>query len=140
MNENIEKLIESCGVKLYDMESVTENGHKIFRVYITSKDGIDLEKCEKISKILSPIFDLNPPVSGHYYFEVSSPGIERNLKLPKHFKASIGEKVKIKLDNEESIKGTIQDADDDGVEVGEDNNLQKILYENIKKARTYFEW
>ncbi|MDR2342363.1 MAG: ribosome maturation factor RimP [Campylobacteraceae bacterium] len=140
MNENIEKLIESCGVKLYDTESVTENGHKIFRVYITSKDGINLGKCEEISKILSPIFDLNPPISGHYYFEVSSPGIERNLKLPKHFKASVGERVKINLDNEENIKGIIKNADDDSVEVSEDNNLQKILYKNIKKARTYFEW
>ncbi|MDR0408367.1 MAG: ribosome maturation factor RimP [Campylobacteraceae bacterium] len=136
MNENIEKLIENCGVKLYDAESVTENGRKIFRIYITSEDGINLGKCEEISKILSPIFDLNPPVSGHYYLEVSSPGIERSLKLPKHFKASIGEKVKIRLDNDESIEGAIKDADDDGVEI----DKKKILYKNIKKARTYFEW
>ncbi|MDR1285448.1 MAG: ribosome maturation factor RimP [Campylobacteraceae bacterium] len=136
VNENIEKLIENCGMKLYDTESVTENGHKIFRVYITSKEGVSLEKCEEVSRILSPIFDLNPPISGHYYFEVSSPGIERSLKSPKHFKASIGENVKIKLDNETSIEGIIKNADDDYVEIGED----KILYKNIKKARTYFEW
>jgi ribosome maturation factor RimP len=136
VNENIEKLIENCGAKLYDTENVIENGHKIFRVLITSKDGINLGKCEEVSRILSPIFDLNPPVNGHYYFEVSSPGIERNLKLPKHFKASIGEKVKIKLDNEKSVEGVIKNADDDCVEIGED----KILYQNIKKARTYFEW
>jgi ribosome maturation factor RimP len=140
MNENIEKLIESCGVKLYDTESVTENSHKIFRVYITSKDGINLGKCEEVSKILSPIFDLDPPISGHYYFEVSSPGIERNLRLPKHFKASAGEKVKIKLNNEEIIKGIIKNADEDSVEIDGDDCSQKISYENIKKARTYFEW
>jgi ribosome maturation factor RimP len=136
MNENIEKLIESCGVKLYDTESVIENGHKIFRVYITSKDGINLGKCEEVSKILSPIFDLDSPVGGQYYFEVSSPGIERILKLPKHFEASIGETIKIKLDNGEKIQGVIKSADDENVEI----NDKKIPYKNIKKAKIYFEW
>jgi ribosome maturation factor RimP len=139
MVEDIENIIKSCGAEFYDTESVIENGHKIFRVLVNVKDGVTLEKCEEISKILSPIFDLNPPVAGQYYLEVSSPGIERSLKLPKHFKASIGEKVKIKL-NDESIEGAILSADDDGVEIKSEDQTLKILYVNIKKAKTFFEW
>ncbi|MDR3345671.1 MAG: ribosome maturation factor RimP [Campylobacteraceae bacterium] len=139
MAENIEKIINSCGAELYDTESVSESGRKVFRVLISVQGGVTLEKCEEISKILSPIFDLNPPVSGQYYLEVSSPGIERNLKLPKHFKASIGEKVKIKLE-EESFEGEIKSADDEGVEVENDGVKRRVLYSDIKKAKTYFEW
>ncbi|MDR2789378.1 MAG: ribosome maturation factor RimP [Campylobacteraceae bacterium] len=136
MNENIEKIILSCEAELYDFETVTENGRKIFRIYITCDDGVTLEKCEEISKIISPIFDLNPPVQGQYFLEVSSLGIERTLKLPKHFKASVGSKVKIKLNEGGSLQGVIMDANDDGVEIDE----QFINYSNINKAKTYFEW
>ncbi|MDR2100347.1 MAG: ribosome maturation factor RimP [Campylobacteraceae bacterium] len=136
MIESIEKIIYERNAKLYDFESVMENGHKIFRVYITCDGGVTLEKCEEISKIISPVFDLNPPVSGKYFLEVSSPGIERALKSPKHFKASIGEKVKIKLHSGESLQGVITGADDEGVEI----DGEFVKYSDIGKAKTYFEW
>jgi ribosome maturation factor RimP len=136
MNENIEKIILSCGAELYDFEGITENGHKIFRIYITCKDGVTLEKCEEISKIISPVFDMNPPISGKYFLEVSSPGIERTLKFSKHFKASVGEKVRIKLNNSENLQGVITSANDDGVEI----DGQFINYSDINKAKTYFKW
>ena len=53
--------------------------------------------------ILSPIFDLEPPLEGEYLFEVSSPGIERKLTKPEHYSASLGEKVKIKLKTKEKF-------------------------------------
>ncbi|MDR1976480.1 MAG: ribosome maturation factor RimP [Campylobacteraceae bacterium] len=137
MDENIEKIIEERGAKLYDFESAIENGHKIFRVYITCEGGVTLEKCEEISKIISPVLDLNPPVSGKYFLEVSSPGIERALKLPKHFKASVGEKVKIKLNNAEKIEGVLVSANDEAVLV---EGFGLINYSDINKAKTYFEW
>ncbi|MDR1008440.1 MAG: ribosome maturation factor RimP [Campylobacteraceae bacterium] len=136
MNESIEKIIQGCDAKLYDFESVMENGHRVFRVYITCEGGVTLEKCEEISKIISPIFDLNPPVSGKYFLEVSSPGIERILKLPKHFKASIGDKVKIKLNSGESLQGIIINANDESAEI----DGQFVNYSDINKAKTYFEW
>jgi len=74
--ETIKNIIEENGAVFYDSEVVSENGVKIFRIYITAKDGITLELCAKISRILSPILDLEPPVSGTYTLEVSSPGIE----------------------------------------------------------------
>ncbi|MFV0481728.1 MAG: ribosome maturation factor RimP [Campylobacteraceae bacterium] len=139
MTENIEKIINSCGAELYDSETVTENEKKIFRIYITYKDGVTLDKCEEISRILSPIFDLTPPVSGEYFFEVSSPGIERNLKTPKHFIASIGELAKITLINKDKLQGKIINADENALEI-EDNGTHKVPYSDILKARTYFEW
>ncbi|MDR1614663.1 MAG: ribosome maturation factor RimP [Campylobacteraceae bacterium] len=137
MHESIEKIISNCGAELYDIESVTENGHKIFRIYITCKNGVTLEKCEEISKIISPIFDLNPPVQGQYFFEISSPGIERILKLPRHFKSSVGERIKIKLNSGEKLQGIIKTANDETVEM-EDGRA--ICYSDINKAKTFFEW
>jgi ribosome maturation factor RimP len=136
MHENIEKIISSCKAELYDIETVTENGRKIFRIYITCEEDVTLEKCEEISKILSPIFDLNPPVQGQYFLEISSPGIERALKLPKHFKASVGDKVNIKLNSGENLQGVIKSANDESVEIDD----QVVNYSDISRAKTFFEW
>ena len=138
--EQICKIVESCGVFLYDTEVATEFDKKIFRVYITSKEGISLDKCEEVSRILSPIFDLEPPVSGEYFLEVSSPGIERSLLKPEHFSASIGEKVKIKLKDKEKFIGILEGFEDNVLSVRVDEALKTVRLETIEKARTYFEW
>ena len=138
--EQITKIVESCGVSLYDTEVASEFDKKIFRIYISSKEGIGLDKCEEISRILSPIFDLEPPLEGEYFFEVSSPGIERKLVKPEHFAASIGEKVKLKLNDKEKMVGVLEAYEHGAVSVRIDNDVRRIPLESIEKARTYFEW
>lgn len=138
--DNMVKIVESCGVSLYDTEVVNEFESRIFRLYITSKDGITLEKCAEVSRILSPIFDVEPPLEGEYIFEVSSPGIERKLLRPEHFQSSIGEKVKIKLKDKEKYIGILEAFDANTISVRVNDETKKIAIEDIEKARTYFEW
>ncbi|WP_263832203.1 ribosome maturation factor RimP [Sulfurospirillum oryzae] len=138
--EQIVKIVESCGVALYDTEVANEFDKKIFRIYITSKEGISLDKCAEISRILSPIFDLEPPLEGEYLFEVSSPGIERKLTKPEHFSASIGEKVKVKLNTKEKFIGLLEAFDGNVASVRVENELKQISLDEIESARTYFEW
>lgn len=138
--EQITKIVESCGVSLYDTEVANEFDKKIFRIYITSKEGINLDKCAEISRILSPIFDLEPPLEGEYLFEVSSPGIERKLTKPEHYSASLGEKVKIKLKTKEKFIGLLESFDGNAASVRVENELKQISLDEIESARTYFEW
>ena len=138
--DNMVKIVESCGVSVYDTEVVTEFEKRIFRLYITSKEGISLDKCAEVSRILSPIFDVEPPLEGEYTFEVSSPGIERKLVKQEHFIASIGEKVKIKLKDKEKFVGVLEKFENDVLFVRVDKDVREIPLESIDKARTYFEW
>ncbi|AHJ11611.1 ribosome maturation factor [Sulfurospirillum multivorans] len=138
--EKIVKIVESCGVSFYDTEVANEFDKRIFRLYITSKEGISLDKCAEISRILSPIFDLEPPLEGEYLFEVSSPGIERKLTKPEHFTASIGEKVKVKLNSKEKFIGLLESFADNVACVRVENELKQISLNEIESIRTYFEW
>ena len=138
--EHITKIIESCGVNIYDTEVVTEFEKRIFRIYITSKEGVSLDKCAEVSRILSPIFDVEPPLEGEYILEVSSPGIERKLTKPEHFSTSIGEKVKIKLKDKEKFIGVLEGFENNTLTLRIDNEVKKITLDTIEKARTYFEW
>lgn len=140
-NENIVKILEACGVSLYDTEVTSEFDRRIFRIYITSKEGITLDKCAHVSRILSPIFDVEPPLEGEYLLEVSSPGIERKLTKPEHYLSSIGEKIKIKLNNKEKIIATLDAFNGDNIVIILDTNEKMtIALSDIEKARTYFEW
>ncbi len=140
--KDLESIIKECGVELYDTEIVTENDHKIYRVYITSKDGITLDKCSEVSRIISPILDLEPPVNGKYFLEVSSPGVERKLTTPNHFQKSVGELVKIKHSELGKIKGEIVSADDKKVTIKdkEDKTQKEFDYSQIVSAKTYYIW
>lgn len=138
--EKIVKIVESCGVSLYDTEVANEFDKKIFRLYITSKEGISLDKCAEISRILSPIFDLEPPLEGEYLFEVSSPGIERKLTKPEHFTASVGEKIKVKLNTKEKFIGVLEAFSGNVASVRVENELKQVSLDEIESARTYFEW
>ena len=139
--KTIKNIIKENGAVYYDSEVVSENDNRIFRIYITAKGGVTLDMCAKISRIISPILDLEPPVNGAYTLEVSSPGIERALKKDEHFKGSIGENVKIKLINTDKIIGRLNSYDGKTLEILEDDGeVTKIALEDIDKARTYYKW
>ena len=140
--ETIVSILQDCGVELYDLETVSEYEQKIFRIYITSaKEKVNLDKCAEVTKILSPILDLEPPVNGVYTLEVSSPGIERPLKKMEHFIGSIGEDVKVKLINTDKIIGKLDSVKDGKLTITEyDGEVTSVAIDDIEKARTYYKW
>ena len=141
-NQTLKRLIEDCGMSLYDTEVVTEGDRIIYRVFITSKDGVTLNKCSEITKIISPILDIDPPVNGEYTLEVSSPGIDRKLTTIDHFKNSIDELVKIKLINGEKLKCKIVKVENKTITLYDKGEKveKEVALSDIIKAKTYFEW
>lgn len=137
---DLASIIEQTGARLYDSEITSENGRAIYRVYIIKDGGVSLDDCEAVSRVLSPIFDAVPPVSGEYFLEVSSPGLERKLSKIEHFKLSINEVAKITLNDKSQIIGKIIAVDDDIINIKDDGGEHKISFNDIKKARTFIQW
>ena len=140
LEEQIKLIVENSGLKLYDIVTKKEHERNIFRVIVTSKDGVNLDKCAEISRMISPILDVDEPMNGEYILEVSSPGIERKLRTKEHFKASVGEKVKVKDFATETYKGELIFADDQKIIVKTEFADEEITYDSILSAATYFEW
>ena len=141
MNINeIKKIVESFGATLYDTELVQagDEGH-IFRVSIQKEGGVNLDVCADINAVLSPYLDTNPPVKDKYYLEVGSPGIERNLRNLEQFQKSVGELVKMSLKNGVKLRGKLISVEGDSISV-EAVEVVKLSFNDISKARTYFEW
>lgn len=137
---NFKALCEEAGVELYDSELVSENGKKIYRIYIMKEGGVSLEDCARLSEILSPIFDVEPPVSGEYFLEVSSAGLERKLSTLEHFEKSVGEMLKITTSEKEKIQGKLLKVEGENIFLQDEKAEICIEFSQVKKAKTFIEW
>ena len=140
LDKQIENIVKANGASFYGTETAQDDGNTIFRVYITKEGGVSLDLCAEISNELSPFLDVNPPMHGAYYLEVSSPGIERKLENPTHFISAVGERVKFKVHGGDKEKGKITSADKSGFTISKKGEDVRFEYNNISKAKTYFEW
>lgn len=140
LETEIAKIVEANGAALYDTEIVTEFDETIFRVLVTKVGGVSLDLCAEISHELSPFLDVHPPMSQRYRLEISSPGIERKLTKPVHFKNAIGEKVKIKIMGGDKLKGVLKSADDEGITIETKHGEESFSYGQLGTVKTYFDW
>ena len=97
----IEKLarpiVEDLDLYLWDVRFEKEGADWYLRIIIDSNDGISCDDCEAVSRPLSKLLDETDPIEQAYYLEVSSPGVERELRKPEHFEVCIGDTVRVKL-------------------------------------------
>lgn len=146
IEEKVEKLlkprIEEIGYDLYDVEYTKEGKNYFLRIYIDKPQGIDLEDCEKVNDSINELLDKSDYIKEQYYLEVSSPGIERNLRKDKHLEQNIGKEIHIKLFKKDSngkkeYKGILEKFDNETITL-EDNI--KIERKNIAQIRTVYNW
>jgi len=147
LQSDINSLVESIDLELYDTTVVNEGEETIYRVSVMSKEfendkrkGVSLDSCVALTHLISPLLDVTPPVSGEYRLEVGSTGIERKLTTLDHFKKSIGEKVALVYSGKEKIRGILQKVEGSKIFVTDENDTVKIEFNDISKAKTYFEW
>lgn len=95
--ELVKEAVEECGCMLWDVEFVKEGPDHNLIIYIDKPDGVSLTDCEMVNDAVEPIIDEADPIDGSYYLEISSPGLERELKTPEHIEAFAGTEVNVKL-------------------------------------------
>ncbi len=147
LESDIKSLVTSLKLELYDTTIVNENDETIYRVSVISPEiedgkrkGVSLDECVELTHLISPLLDVTPPVSGDYRLEVGTAGIERKLGSLEHFKKSIGEKVSLLCSDKTKIRGTLEGVEKNNIIVKADDEVFTVEYNDITKAKTYFEW
>jgi ribosome maturation factor RimP len=135
----IEPIVKENDFELYHLEYIKEFGENYLRVYIESPKGIGLNDCEKVSRPVSDMLDVEDPISESYFLEVSSPGIDRILYTDKHLTRYIGSQVSVKLEKlfegKKQYEGILADFDSAEVSVTISNENLKIPRDKIKTIR-----
>ena len=125
----------------YDIVSVELSGGdvSIVRVYIDSPEGVTVTDCAKASRQFSAIMDVEDPISNRYTLEVSSPGMDRPLAKPLHFKEVVGQEVKIKMNTlvngRRRFTGELIEANEEFIVVEVDGEQSELLYTEMDRAR-----
>ena len=147
LQSDIESIVKSVGLELYDTVIVNEFDETIFRVSVIStefEDGkrksVPLENYVELTHLLSPLLDVTSPVSGEYRLEVGSPGIERKLTTLDHFKKSVGEDIAIVYNDKEKLRAKLKEIKGNTLVFENEDGIVEVDFNDIKKAKTYFEW
>ena len=144
MKEWLEPTINDLGYVLWDVEYVKEGAEWFLRFTIDSEEGIGIDDCEKVHMTISPMLDEADPIEGAYRLEVSSPGIERDLKTPFHYKACVGWDVELRLftafEGRKVINGILAafDEENNTFAIDENGNTCTIEKSLVSKIKTVY--
>lgn len=136
----VKPIIENLGYKVYDVMYQKEGKDNYLRIFIDKESGIDLNDCEKVNNGINDILDEKDYIKAQYFLEISSPGLERNLRRDEQFLDNIGKKVEIHLYNSVNkckvITGILNEFNEKDILIDD----IKIDKSNIASAKTIYNW
>jgi len=140
----VEPVVESAGLEVWDVSFRGEGGRRILRVAVDREGGVDLDTIAEVSERLSRRLDLEDFGPKGYALEVSSPGLERALRTPRHFERSVGEQVRVgtatPVEGRNVLEGALVSADAEAIVIASEGGELRVPYADITSARTVLGW
>ncbi|HJW71155.1 MAG TPA: ribosome maturation factor RimP [Candidatus Binatia bacterium] len=149
-----EPLARAAGLELVDVQYRPEGGRLILRVLLdrfadhtdqTLAAGVTLDELARVSRELGDVLDAHDAVPGRYHLECSSPGLNRPLVRPEHFRRAIGQRVRVRMrdpiDGRRQFRGVLDDATEQSITVHDpDVGVVSLALAGIERASTEFEF
>lgn len=135
----IEPAVIAQGLELWGAEWVNEGKNTLLRIYVDSATGVNLDQCAKVSRQISAVLDVEDIIQGHYYLEVSSPGIERPLFTIDQCRGYLNKTVAIRLRvpkvGRRNFTGTLVQVENEQISLQMDNQAEeKFSWHDIDRA------
>ena len=145
LTEEISLLLASLGLTLYDLVLPKKNGG-VFRVFVEGPEGVTLDQIESVSRKISILLDVLDPFPGRYHLEVSSPGLDRDLRVPAELPKNSGKWICVKLNaavsNQKVLRGKIGSVSETGFDLlvfsGKKEEKIFISFQNVKNIQAEF--
>lgn len=138
-------ILADLGLELYDLEYAGGTVKVTIDTPPGSPGGVDVDQLARATRLISRDLDHADPIPGQYTLEVSSPGLERNVRLPRHFQREIGKQVAVRLTNvvngERRISGVLVAASETDFTVRTETGDERVIsLDQVDRARTVFVW
>jgi ribosome maturation factor RimP len=136
----LDPILDSLGLTLWNLEFRKEGPQWLLRIYIDREPGgVTLDDCTTVSRDLGTVLDVEEIIPHAYTLEVSSPGLDRALTKPEHYRKSLGKQVRIKtyqvINNQKVFRGKLSGIEDAvAILETESGEILRIPLENISKA------
>ena len=133
-----EPVATALGCELWGVEYLAQGRRALLRVYIEKEGGIGVDDCEKVSRQVGSVLDVEDPIQSEYTLEVSSPGMDRPLFKLEQFESNVGETVAVRLrlpfEGRRKFTGLLKGIENDEIVLEVDNEEYVLPYELVDKA------
>ncbi len=142
----VEPIAAEDGLEVVEIEFQREGRGNTLRVYLdrAGGGGIDLDALTRFSRRAGDVLDVFDFIPGPYNLEVSSPGINRRLRVPDHFRRYLGQRVRVKasepIGGRRTLVGTLAAVETDGVIVADDGREDFVPFDAITQANHEFQF
>lgn len=143
IDEIVRPVVQDMGYDLILAEWTTDRGHPVVRLYIDrpgEEETVNISDCTQVSREVSSVLDIEDPLPGkRYRLEVSSPGVDRPLVTPEHFRRYKGQEARVRLKKDVAQKrkryrGLIKEVSEGSLQIDVDGQLHRIELDHIDKA------
>jgi ribosome maturation factor RimP len=135
----IEPLVGRLGYELVELEQTSGRSSAVVRLFIDGPEGVGLTDCERVSREVAALLDVEDPIPTAYTLEVSSPGFDRVLRTQAHFARFVGARVAVELtaprEGRRRYTGMLLSADEAGIALEVDGQRVAVSFAEIGKAR-----
>ncbi|MEU8823096.1 ribosome maturation factor RimP [Streptomyces sp. NPDC048636] len=143
----LEPLVSARELDLEEVEVTPAGKRRVLRVVVDSDDGVQLDTCAELSRDISRTLDETDAMGATpYVLEVTSPGAERPLNEPRHYRRATGRLMRARLADGDELVARITAVDDDGLDVevpgvkGRKPTARRLAFKEISKARVEIEF
>ncbi len=143
ITEIAQKAVEAESCKLYHLDFKKRGKNWKLKVYIDKEKKVSHEDCAGVSERLGTMLEVEDIINHQYVLEVSSPGLERFLKEPWHYKKQIGETIEVRtygpVEGKRHFKGELVNYYEDSIKMKVEETMYCISHSDIAKANLVFE-
>lgn len=135
------RICQEKHLAIYDIEEKMSGKGRIITVYLTRIGGVTLDECADFSRALAGELEELDIIPDRYFLEVSSPGLERPLKLKSHWVSAITEKVQVQWtegETKHSAMGTLTEVNPETITLDDRGTIIQIALKAITRAKTVF--
>jgi ribosome maturation factor RimP len=133
--------IEALGLDLEAVDLSKAGKRSVLRVAVDKDGGVDMDDIAAATGEVSRVLDETDVMGNNSYtLEVSSPGVDRPLTLPRHWRRNARRLVKVSLAEGDEVTGRIVAADDEGADLDVDGSTRRVAFSDVAKARVQIEF
>jgi ribosome maturation factor RimP len=136
-------ILDEMSLELVEVEFRPTGNRWLVRIYIDRDGGVTIDDCERVSRELGRVLDVDDVIDHPYVLEVSSPGLTRPLKRREDFERYRGKSCKIittaPVDGKTELRGEIVAVEAHVVKMRDEDGIREVPLDLIKKARLEFE-
>lgn len=144
MVDRVRKIVETVvpldEVYIVDIVVRGRQGSRVVEVYLDSDDGVGLDQLASYSREVGFLLEAEDVIKGRYRLNVSSPGADRPMTLPRQMRKHVGRTLAVKQGEGDSVEGVLKAADEEGIVLKKGKQEVRLAFDTIQEARVVLPW